>query len=73
MPAEYVYSCTLRSAVIHIGAGYVVILIKRVFQNLQVGNDSWRLRFLFAKKKDIRCFFKTKIFAIFCKNSENAF
>lgn len=35
MLAEYVYSCALEGAVIHIGSGYVVILIEWVFQNLK--------------------------------------
>ncbi len=45
MLAVYVYSCALRSAVIHIGAGYVIILGTWAYQSLRIENDNDGLRF----------------------------
>ena len=46
MLVVYVYSCALLSAVMHIGAGNVVILVTRVYQNLRKENVNRGLRFL---------------------------
>ena len=46
MPVAYVYSYILWSVVMHIGAGYVVILGTWAYQSLQRENDDGGLRFL---------------------------
>ena len=56
MPVVYVYSCALRSDVMHIGAGSIVILTGWVYQSLQVENDDCGLRFLYSLQVSILCF-----------------
>ena len=46
MSVAYVFTCTFQSAVVHIGAGYIVILGTWAYQSLQKENDDDGLRFL---------------------------
>lgn len=47
MSVACVFTCTFGVHLIHVGAGYVVILAIRVIQNLNKENDDSGLRSLF--------------------------
>lgn len=51
MLVAYVITCILLNAVIHIGAGYIVILGTWVYQSLNRENDNGGLRFFCPNKE----------------------